>query len=84
MTKLSKEELDHMEKQYPGIADQIQGFEKGSLPSCPTCSSSDTASVQVGITGRSIGVGVATTKVKLVPNGGLGKYFCNACKSFFS
>jgi hypothetical protein len=55
------------------------------LPSCPHCGSGDTASVQVGIIGRTIYIAGSTRKFKLVPNmkDKKGKYFCNDCKKYF-
>jgi hypothetical protein len=84
MLKISQEQLDHLEKQYPGIVKQIHGIENANLPSCPKCDSTDTAGVQVGLVGRSMSLAMATTKVCLLPNGRPGNCFCNACKSFFS
>ncbi|MDQ3006312.1 MAG: hypothetical protein M3R47_13145 [Chloroflexota bacterium] len=74
-----------LEEQYPGITEQLNRFEQAKLPSCPNCGSADTASVQVGIVGRTINLSTLTKKFKLVPNmeNRLGKYFCNACGNFF-
>jgi RNA polymerase-binding transcription factor DksA len=74
-----------MERQYPGITEQYLRFEEAKLPSCSHCGSRDTASVQVGIIGRTIYLAGASKKFKLVPNisDQKGKYFCNACNKFF-
>jgi len=77
--------MSSMEDQYPGITEQYLGFENAKLPSCSHCGSNDTASVQVGIVGRTICLSGASRKFKLVPNmsDGMGKYFCNKCSRFF-
>jgi len=74
-----------MESQYPGITEQYRQFEAAKLPSCSRCGSVDTASVQVGIIGRTIYLAGASKKIKLVPNMSdkKGKYFCNECSKFF-
>ena len=73
------------EEQYPGITEQIRHFEEMVLPACPHCGSADTASVQVGLIGRTMYIAGKTKKFKLVLNmkDRLGKYFCNQCKRFF-
>jgi ribosomal protein L13E len=73
------------EERYPGITEQIRQFEEAEVPSCPHCGSGDTASVQVGIIGRTMIIAGSTRKFKLVPNVSdrLGKYFCNECKKYF-
>ncbi len=84
MITRSKSDLEEMEKQHPGIIDQIMRFENADLPSCPHCGSEDTANVQVGIIGRTIYIKAATTKVSLIPNGPKpGRYFCNHCRKYF-
>ena len=74
-----------LEERYPGITEQIRRFENAELPPCPHCGSSDTASVQVGIIGRTININAATRKFKLVPNmpDKRGDYFCNKCGKYF-
>ena len=74
-----------MKAQYPDITEQYLSFDEAELPSCSHCGSKDTASVQVGIIGRTIHLAGASRKFKLVPNGSdkKGKYFCNACGKFF-
>lgn len=84
MLKLTAEEIDDLEKKYPGIRESIMHFEQAPLPLCPHCRSEDTADVQVGLIGRTINIAAATTKFRLIPNGPKpGNYFCNACKKFF-
>lgn len=84
MIKIPKSVLKQMERQHPGIMDQIMRFENADLPSCSHCASTDTADVQVGIIGRTIYIGTATTKFHLIPNGPRpGRYFCNHCRKFF-
>jgi hypothetical protein len=70
---------------YPGVEEQLRRFKEAELPPCPHCGSSDTASVQVGVIGRTIYLAASTKKFKLVPNmkDKLGDYFCNECGKFF-
>ena len=74
-----------LEDRYPGITEQLRRFEEAELPSCPHCGSDNSASVQVGVIGRTIYLAASTKKFKLVPNmkDKLGKFFCNACGKFF-
>lgn len=84
MLRITEEEIKQLESQYPGIAEQIWGFEEADLPACPVCGSTDTASVQVGMIGRTINIGAATTKFHLMLNGNdKGIYFCNVCRQQF-
>ena len=74
-----------LEERYPGITEQIHRFENAKLPICPNCGSEDTASVQVGIIGRTMNIAASTRKFHLVPNMSYknGEYYCNKCgKSF--
>ena len=77
--------MSRMERQYPGITEQYFRFEEAELPPCSHCGSRDTASVQVGIIGRTIYLAGASKKFRLVPNVSdrKGKYFCNDCNKFF-
>jgi hypothetical protein len=74
-----------LEERYPGITEQIRQFENAELPPCPHCGSEDTASVQVGIIGRTINIASYTRKFYLVPNMSdrKGKYHCRQCRKFF-
>ena len=84
MIKLTEDQIRKMEEQRPGITEQIWRFENMDLPACPLCGSTDTASVQVGVIGRTIYIGSATTKIHLMLNGNdEGIYFCNACRKQF-
>jgi len=84
MLKITQAELEKMESQREGIIKSIMAYENENLPSCPHCGSGDTASVQVGIMGRTIYIAAATTKVKLIPNGPKqGEYFCHECGKYF-
>ncbi|HJR80557.1 MAG TPA: hypothetical protein VJ821_10820 [Anaerolineales bacterium] len=76
----------NLEETYPGITEQIRRFVEAEVPSCPYCESMDTASVQVGMTGRARVIAEATTKVKLVPSAKdkLGTYYCNHCGKYFN
>jgi hypothetical protein len=43
MIKISKKELHRLEKEYPGIEEQIRRFEDSVIPACSHCGSNDTA-----------------------------------------
>ena len=84
MIKITEDQIRKMEEDRPGITEQIWRFENMDLPACPVCGSSDTASVQVGIIGRTIAIGSATTKVHLMGNvNDRGIHFCNVCRKQF-
>lgn len=84
MIKLTEDQIRKMEEQRPGITEQIWRFENMDLPACPVCGSPDTASVQVGVIGRTIYIGSATSKIHLMLNGNdEGVYFCNVCRKQF-
>ena len=84
MLKISQKQIQGMEKQYPGITENIYRFESASLPKCIYCSSTDTEDVQVGIIGRTIYICTAPTKFKLITNGPKpGNYWCNSCNRYF-
>lgn len=85
MLKVDQKTLDEMERQHRGIVETILSFENAALPVCSHCGSDNTATVNVGIVGRSIYLVTATTKAKLVPNmkDKLGKYFCHECNKFY-
>lgn len=85
MIKVSQETLDSKEISYPGIKRNVAYFEAMTIPPCPKCGSSDTASVQVGIIGRTIHLCAATTKFTLVANSPKpGKYHCQNCHYYFN
>ncbi|MFM1767933.1 MAG: hypothetical protein RJA22_462 [Verrucomicrobiota bacterium] len=85
MLKHGKEYLASLEESYPGITRDIERFEGLVLPPCPRCRSTNTASVQVGVVGRTMCLGAATTKFKLVPNCPKpGEYFCHDCSLWFN
>jgi hypothetical protein len=84
MIKISEDEIRELEQSYPCITEQILRFEAMDLPPCPVCGSKDTASVQVGIIGRTMALNIATTKIHSILNiNSEGIYFCNACKIQF-
>ena len=84
MIKISEDSIRKLEQSYPGITEQIQHFEALELPACPVCGSDDTASVQVGMIGRTINLCGATSKFHLIPNGNdKGIYYCNDCRQQF-
>ncbi len=84
MIKIPPEKISQMESMYPGITEQIEYFEKKTLPACPDCGSEDTAIVNVGTIGRTICITGATTKFHLRANDRQGDYYCNACQQYFS
>ena len=84
MLQITEQRIEQMNADYPGIKDDIHYFESATLPSCPLCESTDTASVQAGLIQRTMNIAISTTKFKLIGNGPKpGKYFCNSCKSYF-
>ena len=84
MIKVTEDVIRHMESQYPGISEQIWRFENLDLPACPVCGSTDTASVQAGVIGRTMNINLATTKIHSMLNwNGKGIYFCNVCRQGF-
>ena len=84
MIKVDQQEIEIMEHRYPGIKEQIEHFEALDLPACPKGGSSDTASVQAGVIGRTVLITAATTKFYLMANyNGKGRYFCNSCRKQF-
>lgn len=84
MIKVPTSTIEHMEENYKGITEQIWRFENAQLPPCPFCGSENTASVQVGVIGRTIHILAATSKFHLILNGPKeGNYFCNACRKYF-
>jgi hypothetical protein len=69
---------------YPGITRQVRYFEEAKFPSCAHCGSTDTASVQIGVIGRTIAIACRTRKFHLIANGPRsGKYYCHNCKQYF-
>jgi len=84
MLNISLKKIKQLESSYPGIQEQVLGFENAVLPGCTNCGSNDTADVQIGVIGRTICIASATSKFKLIPNSPRpGRYFCNQCKKFF-
>lgn len=84
MKKVSPETILQMESKQKGITAQIEFYEKMVLPACPTCGSKDTATVNVGIIGRTISLSAATTKFHLRANGKPGDFYCNNCTSYYT
>ena len=84
MLTVSEESIMKMDASYPGIAEQVYRFEAMEFPPCEKCGSYDTASIQVGLVGRTMYLAMATTKFKFLPNyNEHGIYFCNSCKVQF-
>lgn len=85
MLKVTPGELASMERLYPGISRSVRYFEARKRPRRPHCGSADTASVTVGLVGRSIHIAPATSKIKLLPNRPIrGNCFCNVCGRHFT
>ena len=85
MSNHGKEYSASLEESYPGITRDIARFEALVLPPCPRCGSTKTASVQVGVVGRTICLAAATTKFKLVGNCPKpAEYFCHDCSLWFN
>jgi hypothetical protein len=85
MLMTSEEGLDFMEERDPGIKKNILDIENAVLPACVHCGSDDTASVGMGLVGRSMRIAGATTKYHLIPGGPRpGAFFCNSCREYFN
>lgn len=84
MEERDKSRLEKLERDYPGITSNIRHFEDAELPSCAHCGSGDTASVQIGIIGRTMAIAGMTRKFRLIANGPKpGKYFCRTCQRYY-
>jgi hypothetical protein len=84
MLKVDQETIAHMDSVYPGIRESIEHHEGLELPACPHCGSTRTATVGVGLVGKSINLAGATDKYKLLANGPKpGNFYCNRCAKFF-
>ena len=68
MLRYSEKQLQRVEANYPGVRESIERFEAMDIPVCPSCSSDDTALIQVGLIGRTMTIAGGTTKFKLIPN----------------
>ena len=87
MLRYSEKQLQRVEANYPGVRESIEHYEAMDIPVCPSCSSDDTALIQVGLIGRTMAIAGGTTKFKLIPNRSKPKwnkmYFCRACEETF-
>ena len=87
MLRYSEKQLQRVEANYPGVRESIERFEAMDIPVCPSCSSDDTAVIQVGLIGRTMTIAGGTTKFKLIPNRSTPKWkkkhFCRACEETF-
>lgn len=83
MILVSRDTIDRMETQYPGITVQIYFYEKNQLPVCPECRRRDTAKVHVGYVGRSLNIARATSRFHLRANRKVENYYCNRCQVYF-
>jgi len=83
MIKISADQFTDYEQSYPGISEQILRYERGVLPPCIFCGSTDTAVVLRGIIGRTIHLASATSKVKLSIKIGNRLFYCNTCQQPF-
>ncbi|MBT4723583.1 MAG: hypothetical protein HN617_16960 [Planctomycetaceae bacterium] len=87
MLRYSEKQLQRVEANYAGVRESIERYEAMDIPACPSCSSDDTALIQVGLIGRTMAIAGGTTKFKLIPNRSKPKwnkmYFCRACEETF-
>lgn len=83
MLNVGTNNLEKMDRYYPGIRETVEHYESLRLPHCPACASENTAKVSAGFFGRSIQVAGATTRMHLRPSGHPADYFCNTCKQYF-
>lgn len=65
-------------------ADLIEYYKNLELPPCPYCQSKRTAIVKCGMVRASMAVAACTPKVRLIPHGNLGKYYCRQCEKYFN
>ena len=84
MVKVDEGWLRRAEDRYPGFRTRLDYYESLELPTCPQCGSADSAVVSTGLVGRSIHLAGATSKIKLVPNGHPGDFYCWTCGHFFN
>ena len=85
MEEKDKSRLEKLERDYPGITSSIMHFDEAELPLCARCGSDETASVQIGIIGRTIAIAGMTKKFHLIANGPRpGTYYCRKCKKYFN
>jgi len=87
MLRYSEKQLQRVEANYPGVRESIERFEAMDIPVCPSCSSDNTALIQVGLIGRTMAIAGGTTKFKLIPYRREPKwkknYFCRTCEETF-
>jgi len=84
MEDKDKERLEKLKNDYPGFTSSILHFDEAEIPSCTYCGSAETASVQIGVTGRTIAILSMTKKFHLIPNGPRpGTYYCRQCKKYY-
>jgi len=83
MINMNEDWIRQAEAAYPGFRKTLMHYEGKVLPACAACRSSNTATVTSGIIGRTVALAAASSKVKLVPNGKAGHFFCNDCEQFF-
>jgi hypothetical protein len=84
MLKINNQALDNLKRQYPGIREMIQRFERVKTPICPYCQSSATAAVSIGAVEYSVQIAAATTKYKSIEKGPApGKFYCHDCGKYF-
>ena len=85
MEERDKSRLEKLERDYPGITSSIMHFDEAELPLCARCGSDETASVQIGIIGRTIAIAGMTKKFRLIANGPRpATYYCRKCKKYFN
>ena len=85
MLKMPINSIKSYEKQHPGITEIALRFENAILPPCPLCGGIDVGDVQIGFVSITLALACITTKFHLRP--GMerpGRFFCNACRSYFT
>ena len=83
MQKVNDTWIRHAEAAHPGFGALVGRYEGLPLPDCPTCGSSEVATVVAGLVQQTVHLAAATTRVKLVPNGRSGQSYCWSCQRQF-
>jgi hypothetical protein len=82
MVTTDPEWLSRAERGYPGFQKALAYYESLRLPVCPRCGGEPSTLIS-GLTGRTIALAAATTRVKLLANRRAGNFFCSRCDELF-
>ena len=83
MLKVTPQELEGMDRDWPGLREQVLHFESVHLPDCVRCGFTRTAAVTVG-SGRPNVIASCTSKLVPILNGvPPGAFWCHGCEEFF-